>query len=88
MGSSARPFREEQPSRRKEISRLFESKRKTIVFLGGGLFLLNGTSARLNEEKGEKMKLQLMFLVMDVLMLLACGYFWLKVAFVRALRWR
>jgi hypothetical protein len=34
------------------------------------------------------MKLQLMFLVMDVLMLLACGYFWLKVAFVRALRWR
>ena len=24
------------------------------------------------------MKLQLMFLLMDVLMLLACGYFWLK----------
>jgi hypothetical protein len=34
------------------------------------------------------MKLQLMFLLMDVLMLLACGYFWLKAAFVRVFRWR
>jgi len=33
MGSSARIFREKQPSRRKEISRLFERKRKTIAFL-------------------------------------------------------
>ena len=32
------------------------------------------------------MKLYLMFLLMDILMLLACGYFWLKSAFVRALR--
>jgi hypothetical protein len=32
MGSSARLFREEQSSRRKEISRLFERKRKTIAF--------------------------------------------------------
>ncbi len=33
------------------------------------------------------MKLQLMFLLMDVLMLFACGYFWLKAVFVRALQW-
>jgi hypothetical protein len=46
----------------------------------------NVTPARLHEEKGEEMKLQLMFLLMDVLMLLACGFFGLKVAFVRALR--
>ena len=29
------------------------------------------------------MKLQLMFLLMDVLMLVACGYFWLKNALAR-----
>jgi hypothetical protein len=34
------------------------------------------------------MKLQLMFLLMDILMLLACGYFWLKNALVGAMRWR
>jgi len=34
------------------------------------------------------MKLQLMFLLMDVLMFFACGYFWLKYIFVRAMRWR
>jgi hypothetical protein len=34
------------------------------------------------------MKLQLMFLLMDILMLLVCGYFWLKYAFVRAMRRR
>lgn len=34
------------------------------------------------------MKLQLMFLLMDFLMLLACGYFWLKAVFVRAMRRR
>ncbi len=34
------------------------------------------------------MKLQLMFLLMDILMLLACGCFWLKAAFVRAMRRR
>jgi hypothetical protein len=34
------------------------------------------------------MKLQLMFLLMDALMLLVCGYLWLKYAFVRAVRWR
>lgn len=32
------------------------------------------------------MKLQLMFLLMDILMLLACGYLWLKYAFVRVMR--
>lgn len=32
------------------------------------------------------MKLHLMFLLMDILLLLACGYLWLKYAFVRALR--
>ena len=30
------------------------------------------------------MKLQLMFLLMDILMLLACGYLWLKTFFLRA----
>ena len=34
------------------------------------------------------MKLHLIFLLMDILMLLACGYLWLKTAFVHALRWR
>ncbi len=34
------------------------------------------------------MKLQLMFLFMDVLMFLACGYFWLKYTFARAIHWR
>ena len=34
------------------------------------------------------MKLQLMFLLMDILMLLACGYFWLKTFFLRAMRRR
>jgi len=34
------------------------------------------------------MKLQLMFLLMDFLMLLACSYLWLKAAFVRAMRRR
>lgn len=34
------------------------------------------------------MKLHLMFLLMDILMLLACGYIWLKNAFILALRWR
>jgi len=33
------------------------------------------------------MKLQLMFLLMDTLLLLACSYLWLKAAFVRA-KWR
>jgi len=33
------------------------------------------------------MKLQLMFLLMDILMFLACGYLWLKYAFVHAMRW-
>jgi hypothetical protein len=33
------------------------------------------------------MKLQLMFLLMDILMLLACGYLWLKTAFARVM-WR
>jgi len=47
MGSSARIFRERQPSRRKEISRLFERKRKTIAFTGGGLFLFSITNRRL-----------------------------------------
>jgi hypothetical protein len=32
------------------------------------------------------MKLHLMFLLMDVLLFLACGYFWLKYALVRAMR--
>jgi hypothetical protein len=40
MGSSRPAFWVEQSSRRKEISRLFERKRKTIAFLGGGLFIL------------------------------------------------
>ena len=31
------------------------------------------------------MKLQLMFLFMDILMLLACGYLWMKSAFVRSM---
>jgi hypothetical protein len=30
---------------------------------------------------GEKMKLQFMFLLMDILMFLACGYLWLKTTF-------
>jgi len=34
------------------------------------------------------MKLQLMFLLMDIFMLFACGYLWLKAAFVRAMRRR
>ncbi len=34
------------------------------------------------------MKLQLMFLLMDILLLLACGYLWLKSAFVHAMRRR
>jgi hypothetical protein len=34
------------------------------------------------------MKLQLMFLLMDILMLFAFGYFWLKTALVRTFRWR
>jgi len=34
------------------------------------------------------MKLQLMFLLMDFLMLLACGYLWLKAALERAMRRR
>lgn len=33
------------------------------------------------------MKLHLIFLLMDILMLLACGYLWLKNAFVHALGW-
>ena len=32
------------------------------------------------------MKLYLMFLLMDTFMFLACGYFWLKYAFVHAMR--
>jgi hypothetical protein len=32
------------------------------------------------------MKLQLIFLLMDVLLLLACSYLWLKAAFMRAVR--
>jgi hypothetical protein len=32
-------FREEQSSGRKVISRLFEGRRKTIAYFGGGLFL-------------------------------------------------
>ena len=31
------------------------------------------------------MKLHLMFLLMDILLFLACGYLWLKSAFVRAM---
>ena len=34
------------------------------------------------------MKLHLIFLLMDILMLLACGYLWLKYAFVRVIRQR
>lgn len=34
------------------------------------------------------MKLQLMFILMDILMFLACGYFWMKSAFMRAVQWR
>lgn len=34
------------------------------------------------------MKLQLMFLLMDALLFLACGYLWLKHALVRAMRWK
>jgi len=34
------------------------------------------------------MKLQLMFLLMDIFMLIACGYLWLKAAFVHAMRRR
>ena len=34
------------------------------------------------------MKLQLMFLLMDIFMSLVCGYLWLKYAFVRVLRGR
>ena len=34
------------------------------------------------------MKLHLIFLLMDILMLLACGYLWLKNAFVHARQWR
>ncbi len=34
------------------------------------------------------MKLQLMFLLMDILMLLTCGYLWLKTFFLRAMRRR
>jgi len=34
------------------------------------------------------MKLHLMFFLMDILMLLACGYFWMKYIFARALRWQ
>ena len=33
------------------------------------------------------MKLQFMFLLMDILMLLACGYLWLRTFFLRAMRW-
>jgi len=32
------------------------------------------------------MKLQLMFLLMDAFLFLACGYLWLKHTFVRAMR--
>lgn len=32
------------------------------------------------------MKLQLMFLLMDVLLLLACSYLWLQATFMRAMR--
>jgi hypothetical protein len=42
-------------------------------------------SVRMNEEK---MKLQLMFLLMDILMLLAYCYFWLKAAFAGAMQRR
>ncbi len=34
------------------------------------------------------MKLHLMFLLMDILLFLACGYLWLKTAFVCAIRQR
>jgi len=34
------------------------------------------------------MKLHLMFLLIDILLLLACGYLWLKSAFVHAMRQR
>jgi hypothetical protein len=34
------------------------------------------------------MKLQLMFLLMDILLFLIGGYLWLKYAFVRAMRRR
>jgi len=44
-------------------------------------------SGHMNEEERKKMKLQLMFLLMDVLMLLACGYLWLRTFFLRAMRW-
>lgn len=32
------------------------------------------------------MKLHLMFLLMDILLFLACSYLWVKYAFVRAMR--
>lgn len=45
MGSSTRLFRDEQSSRRKEISRLFETKRKTIAFyMRWSFFLIIGLS--------------------------------------------
>ena len=34
------------------------------------------------------MKLPLMFLIMDILLFLACGYLWLKYAFVHVMRRR
>lgn len=34
------------------------------------------------------MKLHLMFLLMDILLFLACGYFWPKYVFAHALRWQ
>jgi len=40
-GVAARLFRERQSSIRKEISRLFEIKRKTIASIGVGLFIFD-----------------------------------------------
>ncbi len=34
------------------------------------------------------MKLHLMFLLMDILLFLVCGYLWLKSSFTRAIRQR
>jgi len=66
MGSSARIFREGQPSRRKEISRLFERKRKTIAFMAVVFFIIKGEKMpertsqviRMGQLKGAKIKVK------------------------------
>jgi hypothetical protein len=59
MGSSCPASREGQSSRRKEISRLSESKRKTIAFFKRWSFCL---------QKGRFMKTYFVFFLFDALL--------------------